>query len=134
MSNGGHEMRIASVDKSKLARDGKEFRALLASDEDGIARSEADVRQLREARDGAYGKLEDDQFEAFVSSLRFSNNGVSTGYYRPLMASLSISEIFEVFERFGMDRGLAMETLESKCENGQCVYSFGHFCSSLNCP
>jgi hypothetical protein len=134
MSDGGHEMRIASIDKSKLAKNGQEFRALLASDEDGIARSEADVRQLREARDGAYGKLDDDQFEEFVASLKFNNNGVSTGHYRPLMASLTISDIFEVFERFGMDRGLALDTLESVCENGQCVFSFWDFCSPLNCP
>jgi hypothetical protein len=126
-------MRLAPVDKSKLARNGEEFRALLASDNDWLARSVSDVRQLRDAKDGAFGKLKDDEFEEFVGSLRFNNNGVSTGHYRPLMASLTISDVFEVFERFGMNNELALTTLEEVCENGRCVFSFWDFCSPLNC-
>jgi hypothetical protein len=48
------------------------------------------------------------------------------------MASLTISEVFEVFESFGMERTLTLETLEAKCEGGSCSFDFWSFCSS-NC-
>ncbi|HEY2521904.1 MAG TPA: hypothetical protein VGJ19_17485 [Streptosporangiaceae bacterium] len=122
-------MRIAPIDSSKLADTNQEFRTLMASDADWIVRSADDLRQLREAGDNPFAKLPDNDFNEFLSSLKFNGGGVSTGHYRPLMASLTLTDIDEVFARFGMSRQLSKETLEAECVNGVCEFSFWSFCS-----
>jgi hypothetical protein len=101
-------MRIAPIDRSKLAKTGQDYLDLLLSDDDSIARTPDDIRQLREAGDGPFAKMSEDGFRAFLDGLEFKAGGVGGGYYKPLMSSLSMSEIFEVFERFGMSRGYAL--------------------------
>jgi hypothetical protein len=124
-------MRANAIDKSKLAKTGQEFRDLAASDADWIVRSAEDLMQFRAAGDNAHSRVAERDYQAFVDGLEFRNGGVVTGSYRPLMASLTISEIFDVFESFGMDRGLALETQEAKCVGSTCEFSFWSFCSSL---
>jgi hypothetical protein len=133
-----YHMRIATLEKSKLAKSGEEYRTLIASDADWIARTADDLRQLRDANEGSLGKLTQYEFDAFVSSLIFGGGGIASGTYKPLMSSLTITEIFEVFERFGMDRGYALTTLEAKCVqlpdmgHADCEFDFWSFCAS-NC-
>lgn len=125
-------MKIGKLDRSKLAKNGKEFLDLVASDTDEIARTADDVRQLHEAKQGAFAKLSEDEFNEFLASLQFNEKGVVTGSYKPLMSSLALSEVFEVFENFGIDRDyLTNETHDSACVNGQCEFAFFSFCSSL---
>lgn len=124
-------MRVNAIDKSKLARTGQEFRDLIASDADWIVRTADELLQFRVAGDNAHAKVTERDFQAFVDSLKFRDDGgVVTGSYKPLMASLTISEIFDVFESFGMDRQLTLETLEEECVP-PCQFSFWSFCSSL---
>ncbi len=87
--------------------------------------------QFRSAGDNAHSKVPERDYQAFVDGLEFRDGGVVTGSYRPLMANLTISEIFDVFESFGMERGYALETQENVCVGGQCEFSFWKFCSSL---
>jgi hypothetical protein len=110
-------MQIGSIDKSKLAKTDDEFLELVKSDVDWIARSADDVRELREAQYGPFGKLPEDDFREFVDSLVFDRGGVVTGSYKPLMGSLSLTELFEVFECFGMSQELSFGTLDHRCEN-----------------
>jgi hypothetical protein len=110
-------MQVGSIDKSKLAKTDDEFKELVESDVDWIARSADDVRQLREAQYGPFGKLPEDDFREFVDSLEFYRGGISTGSYKPLMGSLTLTELFEVFECFGVSQELAFGTLDQKCEN-----------------
>ena len=125
-------MKIGTLDRSKLAKNGKEFIDLVASGTDEIARSADDVRQLRQSGQGALAKLSEDDFNEFLANLQFNEKGVITGSYKPLMSSLSLSEVFEVFENFGIDRDyLTSETHDSACVNGQCEFAFFSFCSSL---
>jgi hypothetical protein len=124
-------MRANAIDKSKLAKTDQEFRDLVASDADWIVRSADDLLQFRTAGNNAHAKVAERDYQAFADSLEFRDGGVVTGSYKPLMASLTISEIFDVFESFGMDRGLALETQEAKCVNGSCEFDFWSFCSSL---
>ena len=123
-------MKIEPIDRSRLAKTGQEYLYLLDSDADWIARTADDVKQLRTAGEGAFAKLPERDFNAFLSSLEFKGGGVAHGYYRPLMFSLTLSEIFEVFERSGMSQGYARETQEAKCDGGQCTFDFWSFCSS----
>ncbi len=125
-------MKIETIDRSRLAKNGKEYLDLLAGDNDWVARTADDVRQLRQAKEGVYAIPSERDFEEFVNSLQFNRGGVVSGSYKPLMASLTLTEIFEVFERFGIDRGLALEIQEAKCENHKCVFEFWSFCAS-NC-
>jgi hypothetical protein len=125
-------MRANAIDKSKLAKNSEEFRDLIASDADWIVRSADDMLQFRAAGDNAHASVPERDFQAFVDSLEFRNGGVSTGSYKPLMASLTISEVFEVLESMGMERTFGLETLEAKCEGGSCVFEFWSFCSH-NC-
>lgn len=125
-------MKTNAIDADALAETGAEFRALIASDADWIVRSQEDLHEFRDAGNNAHARVSDRDFHAFADSLEFKDGGVVTGSYRPLMASLTISEIFEVLESFGMSRRLSLETLENKCENGAWVFDFWSFCSS-NC-
>ena len=124
-------MNIESIDKTKLATSGEEYRALVGSDADWIARSADDVWQVREAGHGPFVKMPEADLRAFMASLQFESGGLSTGSYRPLMASLTLTDIFEVFERFGMSRGYFLETHEAKCEGSTCSFDFWSFCSSV---
>ena len=122
-------MQIGSIDKSMLAKTDDEFLALVDSDADWFARSAEDVRQLREHGYGPLTKLPEADFRAFLASLEFEGGGVSTGYYRPLMACLTLTDIFEVFERFGMAREYFLDNQEAKCVGGTCEFEFWSFCS-----
>jgi hypothetical protein len=131
-------MNLDSFDEPKLARSGDEYQALVLSDVDWIVRSGDDLRQLRTNKVGPLGKLSEDDFEAFVYGLEFKRGGVAHGTYKPLMSTLTISEIFEVFERFGMHRDYALAILEAKCVDNppdmagsECVFEFWSFCSSM---
>ena len=123
-------MNIAEIEQAKLAKTDQEYLDLVASDADWIARSVDDVRQLRAAKEGPFAKVPDSDFEAFTASLEFKKGGVAHGYYKPLMSSLTITEIFQVFERFGMSRELTPRTLEFACAGGSCSFSFWSFCAS----
>jgi hypothetical protein len=131
-------MRIAELEETKLAKTGQEYLALIASDADWIARTADDLSQLRDAKVGALGKLTQDEFDTFVSSLLFGGGGVASGSYKPLMSSLTISEIFEIFGRFGMSREYALSNLEFACVLGKgmghadCEFDLWSFCAS-NC-
>jgi hypothetical protein len=128
-------MQIGSVDKSNLAKTDGEFLELVKSDVDWIARSADDMWQLRDAEFGPFGKLPEDDFREFVASLEFNGGGVSTGSYRPLMRSLSLTELFEVFECFGMHQGLFLGGRDHKCvhleppEGSNCEFTWGYFCT-----
>ncbi len=124
-------MKIGSIDKSALATTHQEYIALVESDADWIARSADDVRELREAGYGPLTKLPEADFRAFVTSLKFAGGGVVTGSYRPLMATLTLTDIFEVFERFGMSQELFLRDHEYACTGTGCEFSFWDFCSSL---
>jgi hypothetical protein len=127
-------MQIGPIDKSKLAKTDDEFQELVKSDVDWIARSADDVSQLREAQYGPFGKLPEDDFREFVDSLVFDRGGVVTGSYKPLMGSLSLTELFEVFECFGMSQELFSSGKESKSvnrgtENARCEPAVFRFCT-----
>jgi hypothetical protein len=123
-------MKIAPIDQTKLAKTGDEYLALLASNADWIVRTADDVRLLRWTGKGALAKVPSDDFHAFLGSLEFKRGGVAHGSYRPLMASLTITEIFEVLSYFGMGRGYAIRILEYSCTGGDCSFDFWGFCSS----
>jgi len=131
-------MQIGSIDKSKLAKTDDEFLRLVESDVDWIAHSADDVRQLREAQYGPFAKLPEDDFREFLESLEFNRGGVSTGSYKPLMGSLSLTELIEVFECFGISHELFFSGHPSgdppgmdnrACRAGECISSPGHFCT-----
>jgi hypothetical protein len=124
-------MNIESFDKSALARTPEEYIALVESDADWIARSADDVWELRGAGYGPFAKLPEADFRAFVASLKFAGGGVVTGSYRSLMATLTLTDIFEVFERLGMSQELFLRDHENACKAGVCEFEFWAFCSSL---
>jgi hypothetical protein len=129
-----NRMRIAPIDSSKLARNDQEYLDLLLSDADWIVRTTDDVRQLRETGEGPFAKLPEDDFRSFLEGLEFKVGGVAGGYYKPLMSSLALTEIFEVFERFGMSREYALETHDAKCIGGNvCEFEIFHFCPTSVC-
>jgi hypothetical protein len=122
-------MQIGSIDKSNLAKTDDEFLRLVQSDADWIARSADDVRELRQAEFGPFAKLPEDDFREFLASLEFNRGGLSTGSYKPLMGSLALTELFEVFECFGMSQQLFLDGREHRCEDGVCTFSLFSFCS-----
>lgn len=123
-------MKIGAIERPRLAGSGWEYLELLSGGADWIARTADDVRQLRAAKHGPYAKLSDSEFNEFLGRLEFKRGGVASGYYKPLMSSLTLTEIFEVFELFGMSREYFLRTHEYKCEGGGCSFDFWSFCSS----
>jgi hypothetical protein len=126
-------MEDAKVDRSQLAKTGQEYLNLLLGDADWIVRTPEDLRQLRAEENGPLAKLAEDDFEAFLGGLEFKAGGVGGGSYERLMSSLSLTEIFEVFERFGMSAEYALETHDAKCVGGSCDFAFFSFCPSSVC-
>lgn len=132
-------MNVAALDESRLARTGEEYVKLAQSDASWIVRSPDDLRQLRSANFDPLSKLPQKDFDDFVSGLDFKGGGVAHGTYKPLMATCTITEIFQVFERFGMHRDYTVRILEASCVlpppdtggGGDCEFSFWSFCSSL---
>jgi hypothetical protein len=127
-------MRIGPLDKSRLAKTDQELRDLARSDADWFVRTSDDVTELREAGDNPFAKLPENEFLAFLATLQFENGGVAGGSYKPLMYTLTLSEIFEVFAHFGMSMELfTREETESclECKAPDCHFSFWDFCSSL---
>jgi hypothetical protein len=127
-------IKIAPLDKSKLAKSDQELLQLVASNADWFVRSADDMRQLREAGNNPLAKLPHTDFVAFLSSLHFENGGVGGGCYKPLMNTLTLAEIFEVFAYFGTSMELYTRDdgdscLECQCPN--CSFSFWDFCNSL---
>lgn len=129
-------MDTKKFDRSKLARSAEEYQTLAASDADWIARTETDVRSLRDQVQGLR-KLPDEDFEEFLAGLGYAGGVVACGSYKVLMRTCTISEIFEVFERFGMDRNYTLSILEFACVHkpdmghAECEFSFWDFCSSM---
>lgn len=129
-------MKIEKVIQSRLARTDQQLRQLITSNEHWFVKSVEDVWQLREARDTPFAKLPEPDFYAFVASLQFKNGGVAGGCYKPLMNTLRLPEIFDVFAYFGMSMELFISEendscQECKCGGGGCSFSFWDFCSSL---
>ncbi|GAA2395502.1 hypothetical protein GCM10010404_61340 [Nonomuraea africana] len=124
-------MNLAPIDKSKLARNGEEFLALAASDADWIIRSVDDLRYVRENdKEGPFATLPEPDFNAFANSLRFNKGAVSGGSYRFLMPSLTLTQIYEVFERFGMAKQYFNEIHEWRCTAAGWKFDFWEFCPS----
>ena len=127
-------MQITPVDKSRLAKTAQELRALASSDADWFARTAGDVTQLREAGNNPFAKLPETDFRAFLSTLTFENGGLAGGCYKPLMYTLTLSEIFEVFARFGLS--MEMFTRDDtggclECKPSDCSFSFWDLCTGL---
>src|ERR1700712_903234 len=95
-------MKIEKVIQTRLARTDKQLQQLVGGNADWFVRSVEDVWQLREARGTAFARLPEPDFLAFVASLQFKNGGVAGGCYKPLMNTLRLPEIFEIFAHFGM--------------------------------
>ncbi|MFH0522303.1 hypothetical protein ACHBTE_34740 [Streptomyces sp. M41] len=101
-------MQSTEIDRSRLAKSEKEYAALLASDDDWFARTAENVERLRASRHHALSNLDHEDFREFLDSLAFRNGGMVAGSYKPLM-SLPLTQIFEVFESFGISRQLIAE-------------------------
>jgi hypothetical protein len=133
-------MRIVKSDHSKLARTDQQLRDLAASDADWFVRSVEDVNQLRETDDHPLAKLPAEDFRAFVDGLVFRKGGVAGGTYKPLMNTLNLPGIVEVFASLGMHMELFSDEANSSCQEcacspqGTCDFDFWSFCSSLCQP
>ncbi|MFF5516692.1 hypothetical protein [Streptomyces coeruleorubidus] len=131
-------MKMTEIDRSRLAKNDKEYGDLLASDEDWFARTAEDVKRLRESRRSPLSNLSYEEFKEFLDSLAFRHGGMVSGSYKPLM-SLPLTQIFEVFEGFGISRQfLAEEPTEREgcdvhleCRDlapGVCEFAFTYYC------
>lgn len=123
-------MNIGQINPANLAKTHEEYASLLASDADWMVRSVEDVKQLRRAGQGAFAIVPERDFDAFISGLAFNQGGGLAGaHYRPLMHSLTLSEIFEVFAHFGISQELLGRTLEYRpAGGGDCEFSFWDIC------
>ncbi|MGY1582999.1 hypothetical protein [Streptomyces sp. MN13] len=123
-------MTITEINKSQLAKSAEEFRELANSSAEWVVRSAEDLTQLRSSdQKTILSRIPRTEFDSFVSSLKFSNGALASACYKPLMSTLTLSEIFEVFEYFGMDREYTVRTLEYECTGGGCKFDFWSLCT-----
>ncbi|MER7477410.1 hypothetical protein ABTX60_07105 [Streptomyces sp. NPDC126510] len=131
-------MKSTEIDRNRLAKNEKEYADLLASDEDWFARTAEDVERLRVSRQHALSNLSYEDYKEFLDSLAFRNGGMVSAYYKPLM-SLPLTQIFEVFESFGLSRQFIAEEpteregcdVHLECRDlapGVCEFSFWYYC------
>ena len=124
-------MNIQQLDKHKLAKTGNDYLQLLSSDADWFARTEDDVQSLSAAKTGPFGKLSQAAFDSFVGGLQFKGGGLGHASYKPLVAELSLSEIFEVFGHFGLSPIHVFDISDKKCASpGTCSSSLFDVCTS----
>ncbi|MGW7142484.1 hypothetical protein [Streptomyces xanthophaeus] len=109
---------MAEIDRSRLARNDREYHDLLASEADWLARTAEDVKRLRVSRRSPLSKLSHEAFTDFLDNLVFHGGGMVAASYKPLM-SLPLTQIFEVFEGFGISRQFLAEEPKQKedCED-----------------
>jgi hypothetical protein len=122
------------MDKSRLAKTDQELRSLAYSDADWFARTADDVRQLRAAGDNAFARLPETDFNAFLSTLVFENGGFAGCCYKPLMYTLTLSEIFEIFAHFGVSMELFTRDDSGgclECHPSDCSFSFWSLCTGM---
>jgi len=127
-------MQITQIDKSRLAKTAQELRSLASSDADWFARTPDDVRQLRQAGNNPFARLPETDFSAFLSTLTFENGGLAGGCYKPLMNTLMLTEIFEVFAHFGLSMELFTRDDSGgclECKPSDCSFSFWDICTGL---
>jgi hypothetical protein len=124
-------MNIQKLDQQKLAKTGDEYKQLLSGNADWVARTAADVHSLRAAKAGPFGKLSQGAFDAFAASLQFKGGGLGHASYKPLMAELSLTEIFEVFGYFGLSPIQVLDIQDKKCASPHtCSSSLFDVCTS----
>lgn len=119
---------MTAFSKDSLARTAEEFNDLVASDAEWVVRSTEDLDKFRDEEGSPLAKLDDAAYREFSDSLHFHDGGIGGGTYRPLM-SLPMTDIFKVYNRFGLGDELALRMHESVCQDGEWNYSFWDFCS-----
>ncbi len=124
-------MNIQPLDKAKLAKSAQGYLDLLASDADWFARTADDVHALRAGGVGPFIKLPEADFQEFVASLTFSQGGLGHASYKPLMGSLSLTEISAVFAHFGIDPIHLLDYQDMKCTGSHsCSTQYFSVCTS----
>lgn len=123
---------VHQTQRAKLATNLKEYHDLLASDEEWFARTTDDLKQLRDSRCHPLSYLSLEDFHEFLDGVVIHDGGIVGANYKPLM-TLPLTQVFEVFESFGIHRGLLTredgEDLEYKLiEPGNCQFSFWDIC------
>jgi hypothetical protein len=119
-------MQTSTIDKSRLAKTVAEYHQLLASEAKWMARTAKDVQQLRNTP--PFSKLSDKDFQAFVDGLVFGRGGIVGASYKPLMNTLTITEIYDAFAHLGISVDLATRTLEFRASGSGCEFSFWSIC------
>jgi hypothetical protein len=120
------------IDRTKLAKNGREHLELLRSDADWIVRAPEDLMQLRSAGEGALAKLPEENFRAFVDGLEFKAGGVCGGNYKPL-TYLEPAQMYEVFEHCGVNREYVEASLGRACVKNRCKSAADGFCFASIC-
>ncbi|MEV7547714.1 hypothetical protein [Streptomyces sp. NPDC089915] len=129
-------MNSTGIERGRLARNTKEYHDLLASQEDWFARTPEDVEKLRKNRHHPLANLSHEEFKSFREGLTFRSGGMIAGYYKPLM-SLPMTQMFEVFESFGLSREFFTDEEHSREDccleyrmiaPGVCEFDFWSYC------
>jgi hypothetical protein len=125
-------MNVTSVMQStnQLAKTGDEYVKLLGSKADWIVRSKEDFTALRQSGKGPMCKLTEADFAAFIGSLKFNGGGVAHCNYKPLMGTLALTEVFQVFGYMGMAPAYVMEAVEHSCIRDICTDELHSMCAS----
>ena len=108
-------MNIQNINSSLLAKTNQEYLDLLASNADWFIRSVEDIYNLKTAQIEPFTKLSEVNFEKFVDSLTFSQGGLGHADYQPLMAELSLTEIFSIFAYFGLSPIQVLDYQDKRC-------------------
>ena len=122
---------LAAQSTNQLAKTGDEYAKLVGSKADWIARSKEDFTALRQSGNGPLSKLSDADFATFIDSIKFTGGGVAHCNYKPLMSTLALTEIFQVFGYMGMAPAYVVETADHSCQRDVCMDVLHSMCASI---
>lgn len=117
----------------KLARNEREWRALLRSNDKNVVRSMADWKKLLASRGNPLAGVDKQIVAAFTKTLKFKNGGFAHADYSMLVDVVPFSRFRKIWEHFGMSLELFADYEGYRCvSTGTCGPMQSHICTS-NC-
>ena len=117
----------------KLARNDREWKALLRSDDKNLVRTMNDWEKLHASDDNPLNGINTKIVSRFTKTLKFKNGGLAHADFSMLVDVVPFSKFRTIWEHFGMSLELFADHEGYYCAGqGDCSSMNNHICTS-NC-
>ena len=117
----------------QLARNDREWKTLLKSDDKNVVRSMTDWKNLLASADNPLSGVDAKIVAAFTKKLSFKNGGLAHADCSMIVDVVPFSKFRKIWEHFGMSLELFADHMDYACKGrATCGYSYNEICTS-NC-